>query len=135
MDAADLARARELREAGYRLLHPALRENPDPADVDVVNRWAALPDPAPRLAGDARSRTTLAELPLQAGLSAVARDVVDLLCGEWLDRVRECDRARCSVLFLDASRPGQRRWCDMAVCGNQAKARRHRQLRAADPVG
>lgn len=127
--AADLGAVRALREAAYRLLHPARREHPDQADIDLVNRWAALPDPAPRLAGDARSAAGVAAHPVRAGLSAVARDVIDLLCGEWLHRVRECDRATCSVLFLDTSRPGQRRWCDMAVCGNQVKASRHRRSR------
>ncbi|MGH3778216.1 MAG: CGNR zinc finger domain-containing protein [Pseudonocardiaceae bacterium] len=128
VDAAELACARALREAVYRLLHPAMRDTPEVADMDVVNRWAAFPDPAPRLAVDARTKITLADRPLEAGLSAVARDAVDLLCGDMLGRVRECARTHCSVLFLDSSRPGQRRWCDMAVCGNQAKARRHRQL-------
>jgi regulator of RNase E activity RraA len=31
------------------------------------------------------------------------------------------------VLFVDDSRRGNRRWCDMSVCGNRAKARRHAQ--------
>ena len=32
---------------------------------------------------------------------------------------------RCLWLFVDASKSGTRRWCDMASCGNRAKARRH----------
>ena len=28
-------------------------------------------------------------------------------------------------LFLDTSKAGRRRWCDMADCGNAAKSRRH----------
>jgi predicted RNA-binding Zn ribbon-like protein len=28
-------------------------------------------------------------------------------------------------LFIDASKNATRRWCDMASCGNRAKARRH----------
>lgn len=132
VNATELASGRALREAVYRLLHPAMRDSPAAADVDVVNQWSEFPDPAPRLAVDARTKTTMAGQPLEAGLSAVARDAVDVLCGDLLGRVRECDRTHCSVLFLDASRPGQRRWCDMAVCGNQAKARRHRQLHTGD---
>ena len=30
-------------------------------------------------------------------------------------------------VFYDASRNGKRRWCEMATCGNRAKAARHRQ--------
>ncbi|MGO9207446.1 MAG: CGNR zinc finger domain-containing protein [Candidatus Limnocylindrales bacterium] len=29
-------------------------------------------------------------------------------------------------MFYDASPTGRRRWCDMASCGNRAKAARHR---------
>jgi predicted RNA-binding Zn ribbon-like protein len=42
-------------------------------------------------------------------------------------RVRLCANAQCLWLFLDQSKGGTRRWCDMAACGNRAKARRHYQ--------
>jgi predicted RNA-binding Zn ribbon-like protein len=29
-------------------------------------------------------------------------------------------------VFLDTTKNGRRRWCDMATCGNRAKAARHR---------
>jgi predicted RNA-binding Zn ribbon-like protein len=128
---AVVAQARELREAIYRLVHPDLREKVDPEDVAIVNLWAAVPDAAPQLTSGARSSYQQAtRLPAQAALSSIARDAVNLLSGDLLDRVRECARPDCSVLFFDASRPGRRRWCDMAVCGNQTKAKRHRQQRA-----
>lgn len=41
-----------------------------------------------------------------------------------LQRVKSCAGARCGWLFLDTSRRGNRRWCDMADCGNRAKVRR-----------
>jgi predicted RNA-binding Zn ribbon-like protein len=43
------------------------------------------------------------------------------------DRIRAC--GRCGWLFLDSSRGGRRRWCNMSICGNREKARRHRQGR------
>jgi predicted RNA-binding Zn ribbon-like protein len=123
-----VVQARELREAVYRLVHPDLRRTVDAEDVAVVNSWAALPDAAPQLADGARSSYRLAaRRPVEAALSAIARDTVALLSDELLARVRECARPDCAVLFLDTSRPGQRRWCDMAVCGNRIKARRHRE--------
>lgn len=39
--------------------------------------------------------------------------------------IRSCADAACGWLFLDPS--GRRRWCEMAVCGNRAKARRYAQ--------
>lgn len=40
-------------------------------------------------------------------------------------RVRACANPECRWMFIDASRNGSRRWCDMAACGNRAKAQRH----------
>lgn len=40
-------------------------------------------------------------------------------------RVRRCANEKCLWLFLDESKSGTRRWCDMASCGNRAKAHRH----------
>jgi predicted RNA-binding Zn ribbon-like protein len=40
------------------------------------------------------------------------------------NRLRICAGGNCSWLFLDRSKAGRRRWCDMAVCGNAAKSRR-----------
>ncbi|HUY50993.1 MAG TPA: ABATE domain-containing protein [Streptosporangiaceae bacterium] len=122
----DLRQAVELREAIYRLVHPATRERPNRADIDIVNTWASRRGFGSQLGADARSMTLRAACPVEAGLATVARDAVDLLSGPWLDRVRECARADCSLLFADLSRPGQRRWCDMKSCGNRMKVRRHR---------
>jgi predicted RNA-binding Zn ribbon-like protein len=49
-----------------------------------------------------------------------------LVTGE-LSRVRRCVGARCTRVFLDITKNGRRRWCDMATCGNRAKAARHRE--------
>lgn len=43
-----------------------------------------------------------------------------------LTRIRRCADARCPRVFLDSTRNGRRRWCDMATCGNRAKAARFR---------
>jgi len=48
-----------------------------------------------------------------------------LVLGE-LPRVRRCAAADCARVFFDATRNGARRWCDMASCGNRAKAARFR---------
>ena len=49
-----------------------------------------------------------------------------LILGE-LPRVRRCADGRCHRVFFDNTRNGRRRWCDMATCGNRAKAARHRE--------
>ena len=41
-------------------------------------------------------------------------------------RVKPCEGSHCTILFLDHTRSGARRWCSMAVCGNRAKQAMHR---------
>ncbi|MBZ5589720.1 MAG: ABATE domain-containing protein [Acidobacteriia bacterium] len=55
----------------------------------------------------------------------VVVSAAELLTSPGLDRVRECTGERCAWLFLDHSKNKSRRWCDMTVCGNRTKARRH----------
>jgi hypothetical protein len=62
---------------------------------------------------------------LELPIWIVAQSASDLLVSSELGRVRECAGERCDWLFLDASRNRSRRWCDMAACGNRAKAQRN----------
>ena len=61
-------------------------------------------------------------------LAEIARAAGDLLTSDALNRVRQCSNPNCSWLFVDTSRAGRRRWCDMKVCGNRAKVYRFREL-------
>jgi predicted RNA-binding Zn ribbon-like protein len=54
----------------------------------------------------------------------VVHSAVRLLTGPGVDRIRKCSGLNCNWMFLDTSKRGNRRWCDMTVCGNRAKARR-----------
>jgi predicted RNA-binding Zn ribbon-like protein len=57
----------------------------------------------------------------------IAQAAAELLTSGELRGVRECEAPTCAWLFLDQSRNHSRRWCDMKVCGNRQKARRHYQ--------
>jgi predicted RNA-binding Zn ribbon-like protein len=57
----------------------------------------------------------------------VVESAADSLIGGELTRVRRCSDPRCPRLFLDTTRNARRRWCDMATCGNRAKAARFRE--------
>lgn len=61
--------------------------------------------------------------------AALANSALSLLSGERAGRLRICPN--CGWLFIDRSRNGSRLWCDMAVCGNRQKARRHYRRRRA----
>jgi predicted RNA-binding Zn ribbon-like protein len=64
---------------------------------------------------------------LEQVLWPVAWSAAQLLTSKELAKVRECANANCGWLFVDASRIGNRRWCDMKECGSRAKARRYYQ--------
>jgi predicted RNA-binding Zn ribbon-like protein len=121
-----LGQARELREA----IHRAVRAHITPAglpaeDVAVINQQARRPPLMPQLAPDGRITLAAAE-PAAAALATIAWDAVDLLANADPHRLRECARPGCSLLFLDTSRPGRRRWCSMARCGSAVNSSRYR---------
>lgn len=60
----------------------------------------------------------------EAAVLAVAHAAADLLTGPRASTISACWGVGCGWLFSDPR--GRRRWCEMAVCGNRAKARRHR---------
>lgn len=60
-------------------------------------------------------------------LVPVIESAADALVHDELKRVHRCAAPRCGRVFYDASRNGKRRWCEMATCGNRAKAARHRK--------
>ena len=57
----------------------------------------------------------------------IAQSAADLLTSPEGQAVRMCEAPECAWLFRDQSRNRSRRWCDMKVCGNRQKARRHYQ--------
>lgn len=119
--------ALSLREAIWQVAQ-AVRQNETPLtdDIDTINRVAARPDLPPELVPDGLNEVWLSPTTASAALSSIARDAIDLFSGEFRSRIRECENPNCGLMFVDASRPGQRRWCLMKRCGNMAKTSRYR---------
>jgi len=67
----------------------------------------------------------------------IVYSAVRLLTDPQSARLRQCGGDKCTWVFIDESKNGSRRWCDMSVCGNRAKSRRHyqRARREASPTG
>ena len=61
---------------------------------------------------------------LDAMLWPVARSAAELLVSDDASRIKECDAADCGWQYIDRSRNGLRRWCQMEVCGTREKSRR-----------
>jgi predicted RNA-binding Zn ribbon-like protein len=76
--------------------------------------------------GYARTFVTIGDAFAGLTVPVVDSAAEGLVRGE-LARVRRCSDPRCPRVFLDTTKNGRRRWCDMATCGNRAKAARHRK--------
>ena len=126
-----LDRALALRESLYLVLSAALTgQQVSDAALAVVNAQLCRATDhhvlRPDAAGGVHDGWVDAE-SLDSPLWPVLIDAWDLLTTDLITRIRECpgEDGACGWLFLDVSRSGNRRWCDMRTCGNRAKVRTH----------
>ena len=118
-----------LRETLHALITAAIDDSPaqDALLRSLAERWQqAVAQTRIRLS-DGRAHL---ELDLDsAGLDYIGHlltlRAVELLQTLPTSRTRVCAGPRCGWLFVDTSKAGRRRWCDMATCGNAAKSRRY----------
>lgn len=60
-------------------------------------------------------------------VAAITTAAID---GSW-ERMKACREDTCHWAFYDHSKNASGTWCSMAVCGNRAKVRRHRERQRA----
>ena len=125
--AADLERARELREALRAILqhHGGLELDPAaPRVVDAAAERAQL-----SVTFDDHGDALLA--PRASGVDGALGRLLVLIAdaqrdGTW-SRLKACPADDCRYAFYDRSRNRSAVWCDMKVCGNRAKVRQFRE--------
>jgi predicted RNA-binding Zn ribbon-like protein len=127
-----LAGARELREAIDACLVATIEDRRAPIDaITLIDDWLVFAGARPQLVGGADGLPVLTERPAadspRRALGMVALDAATMLGTAERGRLRICASDRCSARFFDRSPAGRRRWCSMRACGNEAKARRHRE--------
>jgi len=120
---------RELREAAHDVVMAAISAEPaaDHAVATLEREWKTAVGATRLTFADGCTTVTLdperSKLDFPRHVLALA--ALELLQALPLERTRECAGPRCTSIFIDSSRGSQRRWCDMATCGNRAKSRRH----------
>jgi len=62
-----------------------------------------------------------------AVLYPVLWSAASLLVSPEVDRIRICGGEDCGWMYVDRSRNGLRRWCQMRTCGTREKSRRRRE--------
>lgn len=131
---AALGRLKLLREALCSTLYALLRgRTPAEADLQRIHAaYAAAAAAAQLRRSDGRALRSwtpqLSQLDLITHVVAVR--AIALLEEAEFARLRICDGQDCGWVFLDTSKSGRRRWCDMATCGNTAKAQRFQRRHA-----
>ena len=126
--AADLERARELRDGLRAWLRARQGLDHDPGEV-------------------ARTRELLGRLRLRVGLDGgtcalepagdqvtaalerLAADLATAAATGTLARLKVCAAPDCQFVYYDHSRSRTSRWCSTEVCGNRMKTRRYRGRR------
>jgi predicted RNA-binding Zn ribbon-like protein len=62
----------------------------------------------------------------------VVRSAAELLVSDEASRIRECGGPECGWMYVDRSRNGFRRWCEMESCGTREKSRRRARRKLAE---
>jgi predicted RNA-binding Zn ribbon-like protein len=68
-----------------------------------------------------------ADTHLESPLWPVVQSAAELLVSDEVHRIRVCDAPECGWMYVDRSRNGLRRWCQMETCGTREKTRRRRK--------
>jgi predicted RNA-binding Zn ribbon-like protein len=134
LSAGDLERALNVREA--------LRDLLEARDGDHRPRTASLRSLNSLLSGallrgafasdGALALGPAAGAPLDRALAELVAIIVGAAGdGSW-ERLKVCADHGCRWAFYDRSKNHSRSWCNMAVCGNRAKAREYRRRRRGE---
>jgi len=129
---AALERLKRLRECIWRIWASMSDGGTmDSADLCLLTDEVAAAQQARTLAWTGTACewhwTEAARFDAVTARAAVA--VAELLVGQHLHRVRECEGRNCGWLFLDTTRNGTRRWCSAEECGSLARVTRFRAKR------
>lgn len=126
----ELAAALEARELLYRLFLCRARGGRAPAqDLSLLSRLASSAYLAAQLSEEADGRLSWTWDPSRlATVRHVAiASAVELFTQSPTVRLKQCPGDHCGWFFLDTTKRGNRRWCSMGECGQQAKTARRRE--------
>jgi predicted RNA-binding Zn ribbon-like protein len=129
---AELQRARAARELVYRMFRArALGETPRTADLERLGELAAAGYAAGRLrvGEDGATHWQWNRSELASIRHVVVTRAAELLQADPPPRLKQCPGHHCGWLFLDTTKRGNRRWCQMRECGQEAKDERRRERR------
>jgi predicted RNA-binding Zn ribbon-like protein len=125
----ELERAIQARELIYRLFAARAQERGLQArDLRRLSELAAEAYGAGELTADDAGRAVWRWSPraLSSVRHTVVHEAIGLLAALPAGRLKQCPGDHCGWLFLDTTKRGNRRWCSMVQCGQEAKVARRR---------
>ncbi|MBV8768135.1 MAG: ABATE domain-containing protein [Hyphomicrobiales bacterium] len=124
-----LCDALALREAVHQVIVAVARGMP-PAEKDLSHLAAccasALAEATLEMGEEgARWRWPTQEPVPETILGPIALSAIGILRESDPKRLKQCSGEHCGWVFFDMTKNRSRRWCEMSVCGNRAKASAH----------
>jgi len=124
--------ALQAREVLERLFGAIARNEPPGEALDDFNALLAralkpmrvMPGGRGRRAGGMQLGWDQPEGSLDSIIGPVIWSAASLIVSDEAQRIRICGGADCGWIYVDRSRNGLRRWCQMATCGTREKSRR-----------
>lgn len=126
--------ARKLRDIARDLINAA--RSGQACDTGPLNTLLAAGQRIPGVAWDpSQERFAWAETRRDTSaasmLHPVVLDLAQLLTGNEVAAIHQCEAHDCTLLFLDPTTSRRRRWCSMAACGNRMKVAAFRTRKQA----
>lgn len=131
---AELERARSARELIYAILFARVHgRRPRKSELARLAELGAEAYRAGALQtdsdGSVRWHWSRSELATARHVAVTA--AIELLDDAPSTRLKQCPGDHCGWFFLDRTKRGNRRWCQMRECGQEAKDERRRAKRAS----
>lgn len=124
-----LKKAQEIRRALFKvLLSHAHKDKVDQKNLDILGEfWKEAHAHATFISKNEGGswKFEIDKTDLMSVIYPIIDNAVILLQSKDVGKIRLCESSNCTWLFLDRSKNHSRRWCQMEICGNREKAKRH----------
>ncbi|GAA1990809.1 CGNR zinc finger domain-containing protein [Catenulispora subtropica] len=134
-DGARAERERQQVVTARERVYAALFEDDHAAAADLAGMYRTAIAAADLVRADHGWQWRDREAGLGLLRHRIVRGLVDLTRREDLDRLHQCEDAKCGWVYLDTSPRRNRRWCDTKDCGDRNRARAYYARQKARSAG
>jgi predicted RNA-binding Zn ribbon-like protein len=122
-DGARAERERQQVVKAREKVYAALFEDDPQAAADLADMYRTAIAAADLVRADDRWRWRDRDADLRLPRDRIVRGLVALAQRDDLDRLHQCEDAKCGWVYFDTSPRRNRRWCNTKDCGDRNRAR------------